>query len=682
MSAELTALLQRCLQAYQSGDPATAVALCRDILHRHPELAPAHHLLGLALQALGQSEAALTALDRARALAPRDVVVCVNRAGVLLALGQTARAQLDARAALSIDPRHAGAWLNLGLALQAEAQVDAAADAFRRALQTRPHELRARLGLAQCELRRGRAADALAVLQAVDGDAVEAVLLRAEACIALGQADRAESLLQALPEAERDSRAVRLRLFRSALDSGRHLAALAQLDRRIARDPDDVDARLKLAVCLLDHGDTAAALAQYRRLLAHTPDYAEARSNYLIALQHAVETDPPALLAAHVEWAERHAPREDAAAPLAGADGGERKILWVSPRFHAGPVATFFLDVLRALRRVPAGWRHVLVMTSDVRDGVTAQFRALADDWIDAVGMDDDALCARLRQERAAVAVDLSGHAPGHRLAVFARRVAPRQITWLDSFATTGIPAMDALLSDAFLTPAGSEAHFSERLRRLPRGRLCYGPPAVVPPAAPREPVLISANRYAKISPPLKEAWREILQRLPGWRLRLRAQALHSQDLREALTAWFGDGGIAPERLEFAPFGTYADVLGDYARASVALDSHPFSGCATTCDALWMGTPVVTWVGQTLVSRQSAALLHRLDLDGLIAADRASYVERVVSLAQDPARRERLHADLRDQVRARLADADAFAADLAAVLDAPWPGPADLASAR
>jgi predicted O-linked N-acetylglucosamine transferase (SPINDLY family) len=308
-------------------------------------------------------------------------------------------------------------------------------------------------------------------------------------------------------------------------------------------------------------------------------------------------------------------------------------------------------------------------MTGFENDAATAKFRMLADRWIDAARMTDNELLHVLRQIDADVAIDLAGHAPRNRLCVFARRIAPRQCTWLDNFSTTGLPAMDEFLSDEQLTPHGIEDQFTEKVVRLPLGRLAYTPPGL-PLAAhsleehARSGTLVCFNRMAKVTPVMLDTWARILSLLPDHRLLLRNSAIASPQVRERIVSAFARHGVSSDRIEFKRYGTYAETLADYSRADVALDTYPFGGCATTCDALWMGVPVVTLRGDTLVSRQSAALLEQCGLGSWVVSSADEYVETARRLAVAKPADLMPRAALRQITAERLCDVEKFAQSL------------------
>jgi predicted O-linked N-acetylglucosamine transferase (SPINDLY family) len=334
-----------------------------------------------------------------------------------------------------------------------------------------------------------------------------------------------------------------------------------------------------------------------------------------------------------------------------------------------GPVAVFLTHLLRAFDRTRH--RHLLIALQPGGDAATARLRHLADEWFDLAGLDDATLLQRLRALELDVVVDLAGHSTANRLAVLAQRVAPVQVSWLDWFDTTAAPSMDAWIGDRWLTPDDSTQRFSERLVRLDAGRFCYTPPDAAPPASYAGDgtlVFASFNRLAKLNAIVVDAWAAILARVPGARLELGARLLDDPATRAYTLERFAARGVDGGRLRLHGQRPYGELLAAYRAVDIALDPFPFSGCTTTCDALYMGAAVVTLPGETLVGRQSASLVARLGREAWIATDRDDYVERAVALAADAASLRRERESLRAAVGARLCDAAAQARDFAAAL--------------
>ena len=316
-----------------------------------------------------------------------------------------------------------------------------------------------------------------------------------------------------------------------------------------------------------------------------------------------------------------------------------------------------------------------------VRDGLTDRIQRLCDGWYDAWTDDDEALAARIRADRIDILVDLAGHTPGGRLLVLARKPAPVIATWLDYFDTTGLDAVDYLVGDPVSTPEDGSQRFSERVIRIDPCRLCYSPPAFAPDVAPA-PALRNRfvtfgcfNRRSKITPEVISSWSTILNALPAARLVIKNAAMADARMRESMLRAFERCCGERDRVELRAHSPHATMLAEYADVDIALDPYPYNGGLTTCGALWMGVPVLAIEGDSMIGRQSAALLAAAGLGDWVVRDEAALLKSAIDRAGDVG----ALAALRDGMRARLGDSpllkgQAFARKFGEALLAMWRG--------
>ncbi|MEO7326755.1 MAG: hypothetical protein ABIW82_18185 [Dokdonella sp.] len=444
-----------------------------------------------------------------------------------------------------------------------------------------------------------------------------------------------------------------------------------------AAKPGDPTAEEIRAASLIDVGNTATGLAIYRDLLR--PGDAQTTARHLVLMHYDPAQTDEGLFAALCDFAQRHlTTRGPTLAARTHAEERPLRIGWLSPRFADGPVTTFLAGLLTHFDR--ERHHHVLVDLQPTPDASSVRLYALGDEVIDAGALDDDALLQRLRALDLDVAIDLAGHSTGNRLAVLAQRIARLQLCWLDWFDTTAAPAMDAWISDPWLTPVDSTQRYSEHVVRLAAGRLCYTPIDVTATDAEERlsplregggsVVFGSFNRLAKFNDGVIDAWAEILRRVPGSQLELRARLLDDAETRDHCSARFKARGIDAARLRLHGELPYRELLAAYRHIDIALDPFPFSGCTTTCDALWMGCPTVALPGSTFVSRQSASLLWRLGRDEWVARDIADYIDRAVALAAGINDVRVGRRELRALVERRLCNSAEQAVEFANVIDA------------
>jgi predicted O-linked N-acetylglucosamine transferase (SPINDLY family) len=311
---------------------------------------------------------------------------------------------------------------------------------------------------------------------------------------------------------------------------------------------------------------------------------------------------------------------------------------------------------------------------------VLPELRSAADSWHDIFYLSDEELVALVREMQIDILVDLSGHTAFHRLLAFARRPAPVQAEWIGYFHSSGLSSIDYFITDPFTSPAGSGQRFTETPVYLPHTRFCYGPPAYAPEVGPLPAqkngyvTFGSFNRLPKLTGEAVNAWSQILRCVPGSRLVIKSGALSEPLVQSRLRARFAQHGVAEECLDLRMGSNHPEMLAEYGDIDIALDTFPFNGGMTTLEALWMGVPVLTIAGDTVVSRQTVSALANIGLaEELAFADAAAYIAGAVALASDGVRLAALRQQLRPRMAASpLRDAAQFTRDLEALYRRMW----------
>jgi predicted O-linked N-acetylglucosamine transferase (SPINDLY family) len=424
-----------------------------------------------------------------------------------------------------------------------------------------------------------------------------------------------------------------------------------------------------LAAAFCQQGRLEEAVAAHREALRLSPENARYHSNFLLTLQYLAEITPDSLLLKHRSWASMHESDNTPPAGFSNPPDPERrlKIGYVSPDFRTHSVAYFFEGLLRSHdNKVVETFCYAV---KPHRDETTVRLQRESSAWRDVSTMDDAALVEQVRADGIDILVDLAGHTAGNRLTVFAARAAPVQVTYLGYPSTTGLSRMDYRLTDERADPPGEEAFYSEHLVRLPECFLCYQPLHQSPPVASAPMVhngfitFGSFNNLAKINANVVALWSEILQAVPDSRLLIKNPSLTDIATAERYRAMFGTHGIAAERIEL--LGLVLDQqahLDTYRRIDIALDTFPYNGTTTTCEALYMGVPVITLAGQAHAGRVGLSLLGSLGLEELIVRTPVDYVSCAVSLAMNPGRISELRHMLRERLLTSvICDADSFA---------------------
>jgi predicted O-linked N-acetylglucosamine transferase (SPINDLY family) len=310
-------------------------------------------------------------------------------------------------------------------------------------------------------------------------------------------------------------------------------------------------------------------------------------------------------------------------------------------------------------------------------DAFTDRFHSASSEWFDTRGRADDVVAEWIRDAGIDVLVDLAGHTGRHRLGVFARRPAPLQLTWIGYPSTTGLEAIDGLVADEVLIPAGAEGAFSERVVRLEGGHISYMPavdaPAVLARPESDEVVFGSFNKLDKTTPEVLSAWAEILVRRKNSRLVLRSRGLDDPRVADRYIGLLAESGVESDRVECHGWVSHSELLDGYGGIDIGLDTFPFSGGLTTCEALWMGVPVVTWAGERMCGRQGASFLVRVGLEDLAVSSRESYVAGAIGLAEDASRRRSLRGELRARVaEGPLGDGRRLALEFTLMVERAW----------
>ena len=351
------------------------------------------------------------------------------------------------------------------------------------------------------------------------------------------------------------------------------------------------------------------------------------------------------------------------------------RVGFVSPDTKSHAVAYFLEPLLEHLDR--SQFTTVVFSTTRVVDDTTKRLKTAAREWHAASEDTPIELAQRILAADIDILIDLAGHTGGNSLVAFHLRPAPIQATYLGYPNTTGMTTIDARIVDEVTDPPACDALATEKLVRLPAPFLCYRPPAEAPPIAdlpPGPPVFGSFNNLHKLSNATITLWAKLLARVPDAKLLLKARGLGDLEIDRSLRDRFAAASIHPSRLELLPgIKGVAEHLSTYARVCVGLDTTPYSGTTTTCEALWMGVPVVTLAGETHVSRVGASLLATVGHSELIATNHDAYIDTAASLIADQAKLASLRRSLREGVaKSQLCNGPDFAARFGTALRELW----------
>jgi predicted O-linked N-acetylglucosamine transferase (SPINDLY family) len=589
-------LIPQGVRLAQQGRSDMAIALLRQAATAAPALPEAHLNLGVALMQAGRPAEAEAALRQAESLAPRHPAVAKNLGMLLLASGPAGEAARALKKAVTLEgdgPDAAALLNNLGVAQRRLGRLDEAIRSFRRAGHADP-----------------------------------------------GLADACKNLALTLTETRRTDE------------------ALEVLDKGLARAPQAAELHAGRAHALKERGQVAEAMAAIDQACTLDPDSLELLTRRLLLAQYQDGVDAGGLRRVHGDMERRHGarlrPEWRCTTTVAPPTGRPLRVGYVSGDLRRHPVGFFMAAVLP--HHDHAQVVPVVYNCHPHHDELTAVIRNGTAEWHQVHDIGDAALADLIHSHRIDILVDLAGHTAHNRLPAFARKPAPVQATWAGYVGTTGLAAMDWLIADRVHVRPGEEAHYGERIARMPDGYIAWSPPAVAPAVAPlpalaRGHVTLGGfHNIAKLGPSVVATWAEILHRLPTARLLLRTKALGDAGVRRRYQDLFAAHGIAAGRLTLAGELPQDKLMAAYGELDIALDTFPYSGGVTTLEAMWMGVPVVTFPGDSFAGRHATSHLGTAGHPELVAADRDDYVRRVVALAGDlpalAALRARLRPDL------------------------------------
>lgn len=668
--------------AFQGGRHDEAVARIRQALALRPRWAEAHNNLGLALQGQGRLEQAVTAYQQALQLNPALSDARVNLGVIFLEEGKTAEALAAFTDAVRLTPDSADAHYNLGNALSGLGRWSEAIAAYQRAIDLAPEYTEAHNNLGLVFHARKRYEDAQAALERslaiapndpqVHNNLGTVLAKQAKFVEAIAHCRAALTLKPDYADAYNN-------LGLALQGAGQIAEALAAFRQAIALRNDFAEAHSNLGSALLMQGQRDDAIASFRRALVLEP-LPGTHSILFQAMHYTPGLDADAIFAEAREWNRRYAKPLTARIPAHHNDCSRARRLrvgYVSADFHSHPVGYFVSPVFANHDKA----RFEVFAYADVlhRDDLTERFIGYADRWCEVKELDDEALAERIHADGIDILIDLAGHTMHNRLLVFARKPAPIQVTGGGNNDTTGLDVMDYFISDRFHTPPGAERYFTETLIRMPNDYICYGPPEYAPEVS-APPVLERGyitfgcfNNLAKVNSAVIALWAQILAALPEARLNLQTRDLRDPVTCERVRERFAAQGITLARLDLDGQVFHQTLLANYADIDIALDPFPYSGGLTTCEALWMGVPVVTLTGQTFTSRHSTSHLCNVGLPELVTSTPEAYVATVLDLAQDPERLTALRRTLRVKMAASpVCNAERYTRDLEAAYRGMW----------
>ncbi len=637
------------MELHQAGRFADAAGIYQRLLELIPDSHDVRHLHGLALFDLGRPDEGIRLMEEALARNPGAGHYYNNLGSRLIDRGDHARAEQLLTEGAARSPSCPATRYNLGNALFRQGKYLPAIACYRAALALRPD-------FAMCDLQLGLA--------------LHNAGLRAEAL----------THYQAAVAAHPDDPALRINhgaLLQSECDLD---GAAAAFREAVRLTPQDATPLNNLAVVMKEIGELGEATRLLRRCVELKPASLEIHSNLILTLHYDPTATADDLKSAHEGWNSRHATPARAYANLP-EPGRRLRLGFVSPDLRDHVVGRALLP---SFRRLDPAHFELFCYGNTVADPISEEFRARCHAWRELGTKTAEQLAETIRGDGVDILIDLALHTSDNRLDVFALKPAPLQVSWLGYPESSGLATMDYRLTDARLEPPSGNrlAHPHEQAWLLPDCWTCYEPPfgfpeVNAPPAASGRPFTYgSFNNNCKINGDVLDAWARILMATPGSRLKLLAkQGTHRRRFVDELVR----RGIDAGRVVFADYVPAAadlsqgGLLARYHDIDVALDTFPYGGMTTTLDALWMGVPVVSLIGERNLGRAGLSLLSNVGLAEFAVADVDAYVETALRLAADRSRLAELRAGLRDRMRTSpLLDAAGFTRKIETAFRGMW----------
>jgi predicted O-linked N-acetylglucosamine transferase (SPINDLY family) len=631
--------------AHQLGKNDTAIDLIAQALVIKPDYAEAHGNLGVALNAKGRFKEAVASYRKATLANPVYVEAHYNLGIVLHKLGQFDEAIASYTLALDLKPDYEEALGNLGNVLKDVGRLEEATAYYRQVIAFRPQKADAHNNLGVALNAMNNWADAATSLQ-------NAIALKpdyAEAHNNLGNVLANQGMLN---------------------------EAVLSFRKSLSIDPTLAEAHNNLGTVLKDTGQLEEALDHCKRALTFNPNSTTIHSNMLLSALYSPAQTEKSLYDLHCDWSssyERSEATFNHTTALATKVERRLNIGYVSPDLRRHSVS-YFLEPILANHDPQAVAVHCY-SNSLYEDQVTARLRSYVETWRNIYGVGDNTVAQLICEDKIDILIDLSGHTMANRLPLFSLKPAPVQVTYLGYPSTTGLNAIDYRLTDALADPIGNYdvSLHSEKLFRLKGGFLCYQPPKDAPEIGPA-PYLKngyitfgSCNNLAKITTKTIEAWAQILNAVPLSKILIKAKALEDSGVCLDLAERFSTSGIGAERLDLRAWISGPKPLSTYNHIDIALDTFPYNGTTTICEAHWMGVPNVTLSGDRHSGRVGHSLNVQVGLADWVASSIDGYVALAIRAANSPDTLSTLRRELRGRmVGGPLCDGPAFTRTLEA----------------
>ncbi len=639
------------LAAQDYGQLKIAAIAYTKLLELDPQHVEALFNMAIVQHDQGNLEKAIRYYQMAVSLKPDLAIAYKNIGDALFTHKQYDKAIKAYEKTLSIEPQMAEAWFNLGLVKKHTQKFDQAATAWNRALSLKPEYVAASKALAELYLGQHKCQQSLDIYQ---------------------------NLLKKTPESnEIKQRIAALHLLHGELS----------LSQKICRDilekqPDKTDVLSIEALIKLKHGEPARSFEILHRALEIEPNAAPLYSNLLYAMLMDPDNTPTRYYEEVKKWWQTLGKPEyeknlynHQRLPLINR---KLRVGFISSDLRHHSVSYFLLPLLKNLRNYDIS--TYCYADSSQTDDFSRLIQQKSDFWHTIFGLSNEIAGHLIEKDKIDILIELNGHTAGNRLTLMAQKPAPIQISWLGYPASTGLCNGTFRLSDDFVDPDGCEEFYCEPLLKIKRPFICYAPPPeafrikIAEKNSKDQITFGSFNNPAKINHTVIALWVAILQQVPNSKLILKSNVFKDKECQDKLLIKFLKHNLTNDRISLLPFRqTLVKHLKQYNKVDIALDTFPYNGTTTTCEALWMGVPVITLSGKNHVSRVGADLLTVTGCPELIAETKNEYRDKAVNLAKNHSQLNHYNKNLRKYMsNSGLTDGKTFTHNFITILKRCW----------
>ena len=568
--------------------------------------------LGTALRKLGRAKEGIEYFQEAVKINPKNETAYNNMGNAFQDIGDMQSAIDYQKNAIKIKPNYAEAYSNLGNALCESGQFDEAVEVINKAIELNPNFVGSYINMGLVYVFQAKASKAIQFFQKALAINPNIVLIHNN-------------------------------LAGLYVDQGLLNKAIYHCKKALKLDPESESAYSNMGVAFSRQGQIEKSIKNLKKATEINPKYYDAQSNYLFTINYDEKQSPAQIASEHFRWGNQFDHFHQSHTGDYNKDDLDRplNIGYVSPDFYQHSVAFFFEPVLEHHNKEK--FNVFCYADNALLDNVSNRLQTMCYKWRTTCGVSDEQLVDLFIKDKIDILVDLTGHTAKNRLLAFARKPAPIQISYIGYPNTTGLKAIDYRITDDIADPPGEDdEYFTEKLIRLPGCFLCYKPPKDAPDPAPPAAIKNKYITFGSFNVPPKtnktviSLWSKILKNVPGSRLILKSKGFACETVKKNFSEAFQLNGIDNNRISLISWiPSFQEHRAMYNKIDIALDTFPYNGTTTTCEALWMGTPVICLKGNRHAGRVGESLLSCLSLEDFICNDFHEYEQKAIQLAND-----------------------------------------------